>query len=63
MFWKRWKKTHHNEETKSDFLSQIIASEEFELSFTNRVEGLPWFCYLDTASKLATVISKVEFHG
>ena len=33
-------KTQHSEETKSDLLSLYIG-EEFELSFTNRIDGLP----------------------
>ena len=60
MLWKRLKKTQHSEETKIGCLSLYINSKEFGLSFTNRVEGVPWFA---TLSKIAIVIAKVEFLG
>ena len=45
MFLKWLKKTQCSEETKSNRLS-LCANEEFELSFMNGVEGLPWIATL-----------------
>ena len=42
-------------------VSQIIASEEFELSFTNGVESLPWFATLIQRQNWRYLFQKSSF--